>query len=161
MLDETANEIRAIGDDQRLRVLLAEVCSITRMGFAAIARVTDTRWIACQVLDRIDFGLNPGDELELKTTICSEIRELGEAVVIDHVATDDEWQTHATPIMYGFQSYTSFPIMVDGRHFFGTLCAIDPEPRPAINTESIKSQMEGFADRAAQILGERLSKGLV
>ncbi|MDB5687465.1 MAG: hypothetical protein JWR77_2054, partial [Rhizorhabdus sp.] len=72
MKDELAAEAAAQGDDDELRSILEEVCRITQMGFAAVARVTEDRWIACQVLDRIQFGLNPGDELDLKTTICDE-----------------------------------------------------------------------------------------
>jgi signal transduction histidine kinase len=97
------------------------------MGFAAVARVTEDRWVACAVRDEIDFGLKPGGELKVETTICDEIRASGEAVIIDHVAQDAEFHDHHTPAMYGFQSYISVPIML-GDEFFGTLCAIDPRP---------------------------------
>ena len=30
--------------------------------------------------------------------------------------------------MYGFKSYISFPIILQTGEFFGTLCAIDPNP---------------------------------
>ncbi len=79
--------------------------------------------------DEIDFGLKPGGELEVQTTICHEIRQSGRAVVIDEVATDAAFCGHPTPARYGFQSYISVPIR-RGRDgdFFGTLCAIDPRP---------------------------------
>src|SRR3546814_15666277 len=82
------------------------------MGFAAVARVTEDRWIACQVFDKIEFGLTPGGELELATTICNEIREHGQAVVFDDATVDPEWRTHPVPILYGFKSYASFPIFL-------------------------------------------------
>ena len=97
--------------------MLKRVCRETGMGFAAVARVTDERWIACQVEDRIDFGLKPGDELELKTTICEEIRCSGRGVYIDEVAGHPDWQTHHTPTLYGFQSYISVPIVRGRRQF--------------------------------------------
>ena len=53
----------AVGDDDRLRSVLEEICALTGMGFAAVARVTEQRWIACQVLDRIDFRMDHGHEL--------------------------------------------------------------------------------------------------
>jgi hypothetical protein len=59
------------------------------MRFAAVARVTEDRWIACSVLDEIDFGLQPGGELKVETTICDEIRQSHQAVVIDNVAEDE------------------------------------------------------------------------
>jgi GAF domain-containing protein len=110
-----------------VEAMLREVCDLTGLGFAAIARVTDKHWVACQVHDRIEFGLQPGDELDLKTTICDEIRQCGWHVIIDHASGHPDWRTHHTPAMYGFESYISVPI-VRGDGFFGTLCAIDPAP---------------------------------
>ena len=43
--------------------ILDVVCRLTGMGFAAVARVTEDRWIACAVRDEIAFGLTPGSEL--------------------------------------------------------------------------------------------------
>ena len=98
------------------------------MGFAAVARVTEGRWVACSVLDQIDFGLKPGGELKVETTICHEIRQSGQGVVIDNVAEDEVYCGHPTPAMYGFQSYISMPIIRRDGTMFGTLCAIDPKP---------------------------------
>lgn len=106
--------------------ILSVICRTTGMGFAAVARVTEDRWIACAVQDEIAFGLKPGGELKVETTICHEIRQSREPVVIDHVAEDTVYCEHATPRMYGFQSYISMPIFLSDGRFFGTLCAIDP-----------------------------------
>ncbi|MEI9927151.1 MAG: GAF domain-containing protein [Sphingomonas sp.] len=143
-------DIETIRRMPTVEAMLAEVCEITGMGFAAIARVTADRWIACQVLDRIGFGLDPGDELELKTTICDEIRASGNAVFIDHVGSDPNWRTHHTPALYGFESYVSVPIVRADGDFFGTLCAIDPAPR----TRSLAQAMPRLERFAAEIAGE-------
>ena len=108
--------------------ILQVVCHATGMGFAAVARVTEGRWVACSVLDQIDFGLKPGSELKVETTICHEIRQSGQGVVIDNVAEDEVYCGHPTPAMYGFQSYISMPIIRRDGTMFGTLCAIDPKP---------------------------------
>ena len=108
--------------------ILEVVCRTTGMRFAAVARVTEDRWVACSVLDEIDFGLKSGGELKVETTICDEIRQSRQAVIIDNVAEDAAWCQHATPAMYGFQSYISMPIILADGSFFGTLCAIDPRP---------------------------------
>lgn len=94
------------------------------MGFAAVARVTDDRWIACQVLDNVNFGLAAGGELEVETTLCHEIRQHREAIAIDDAAADQTYCAHHTPRIYGLQSYISVPIILPGDRFFGTLCAI-------------------------------------
>ena len=104
------------------------------MGFAAVAPVTEERWIACAVKDDIQFGLKPGGELKVETTICHEIRQSGTPVIIDHVAQDQAFCGHPTPAMYGFQSYISVPIVrADG----SLLCAIDPRPAVLRTPETI------------------------
>lgn len=117
--------------------ILDLICRATGMGFAAVARVTDTRWITCSVLDNIAFGLQPGSELELETTICHEIRQSRTAVIIDHVAEDPCFRDHHTPRKYGFQSYISVPIVLPDGRFFGTLCAIDPRPMQVSRPEIV------------------------
>jgi len=117
--------------------ILDVVCRTTGMRFAAVARVTEDRWVTCAVLDQIEFGLKSGSELKLETTICHEIRQSGTAVIIDHVAEDAAFSNHHTPAMYGFQSYLSMPIHLRDGTFFGTLCAIDPEPAKLNNPATI------------------------
>jgi signal transduction histidine kinase len=121
-------DVEAIGRIDAVPAILDLVCRVSGMGFAAVARVTEDRWIACSVKDEIGFGLAPGGELEVETTICHEIRQCRQAVVIDHVAEDVAWRDHHTPARYGFQSYISVPIVLADGRFFGTLCAIDPKP---------------------------------
>jgi signal transduction histidine kinase len=107
------------------------------MGFAAVARVTEQRWIACGVRDEIEFGLRPRDELKIETTICNEIRSHRAAVAIDDVEKDGVYCGHPTPALYGFKSYTSVPIILPNGEFFGTLCAIDPRPARVNNPATI------------------------
>ncbi|HZH94421.1 MAG TPA: GAF domain-containing protein, partial [Flavisolibacter sp.] len=117
--------------------LLDVICQTTGMGFAAVARVTQDRWIACHVRDDIQFGLVAGDELKVETTICDEIRGTHQAVIIDHVQTSEQYCGHPTPLRYGFQSYISFPIFLKNGEFFGTLCAIDLKPAQLDNSNTI------------------------
>jgi hypothetical protein len=67
--------IDAVGRIDAVSTILDVVCRSTGMGFAAVARVSEERWIACQVLDNIHFGLEPGGELKVESTICHEIRQ--------------------------------------------------------------------------------------
>jgi signal transduction histidine kinase len=147
-------ELAAIDRIQAVPTILEVICRTTGMGFAAVARVTEDRWIACAVRDDIQFGLQPGGELKLKTTICHEIRQAGAEVVIDHVAEDETYCRHHTPAMYGFQSYISMPIVLAGGTFFGTLCAIDPRPARLNNPETI-----GMFRLFAELIGFHLSAG--
>ncbi|MBW4890020.1 HAMP domain-containing histidine kinase [Mucilaginibacter sp. HMF5004] len=130
-------DIKAISSISVVPTILDMVCHTTGMGFSAVARVTDTQWVCCSVHDKINFGIKPGGELKLETTICHEIRQSGDGVIIDHVALDPYFSTHHTPAMYGFQSYISIPIFLKDGRFFGTLCAIDPNPHKLSNPETI------------------------
>jgi hypothetical protein len=143
-----ASDIRAVSGIAAVPTILDVVCRTTGMGFAAVARVTGDRWIACSVRDDIAFGLKPGGELKVETTICDQIRQTHRAVVIDHVAADDAWCRHPTPAMYGFQSYISMPIVLPGGRFFGTLCAIDPKPAK-LNTPETVGMFKLFAELIA------------
>ncbi|MBL8575604.1 MAG: GAF domain-containing sensor histidine kinase [Mesorhizobium sp.] len=137
MPHEFQTDIDAINRIAAVPTILDVVCRATGMRFVAVARVTQDRWITCSVLDNIDFGLRPGGELKVETTICHEIRQSGEPVVIDNVSEDDVFCGHPTPAMYGFQSYISMPIIRKDGTFFGTLCAIDPAPAKLRNPETI------------------------
>lgn len=115
------------------------------MGFAAIARVTEDRWVTCTTKDEIAFGLKPGDELKVETTICDEVRKYNEPVFIDDVKKDEHYSCHPTPKMYGFESYVSVPIYKQDGSFFGTLCAIDKKPA-TVKSEEVMGMFRLFAD---------------
>lgn len=151
MKDSFAASVAAQGQDAHIRAIVAETARITHAGFVAIARVTEDRWIACQVSDEMEFGLKAGDELDVETTICNEIRECAHAIVIDHVDADPQWRTHPAPALYGFQSYASFPIFLRDGSFYGTLCAIDREPR-ALSARTMVAVLKKQAGRVADIL---------
>ncbi len=125
---EFALDVEAISAIPAVPVILSMVKHLTGMRFAAIARVTERHWVACAVDDSINFGLKPGGELVLESTICHEIRQHQQPVVFGHASADPHFATHHTPLTYGLESYISIPIVqADGR-FFGTLCAIDSVP---------------------------------
>jgi GAF domain-containing protein len=149
--DGFAQSVAAQGDQPEIERILYEVCEVTGMGFAAVARVTEERWIAAQVVDKIEFGLKPGDELEISTTICNEIRQSGQQVVIDSVAEDMAWRTHPVPILYGFKSYASLPIVLSDGSFWGTVCAIDPQPR-TLSAGQVVTALQDFAKRLGALL---------
>jgi len=143
-----SEDVAAIARIDAVPKILEVVCRTTGMGFAAVARVTEDRWVACAVLDEIQFGLKPGGELKVETTICNEIRQSGQPVIIDHVADDEVFCRHPTPSIYGFQSYISMPIADPRGGFFGTLCAIDPRPARLKRPEVVQ-MFRLFADLIA------------
>jgi len=139
---DTIREIAAVP------TILDVVCSTTGMGFAAVARVTSERWVACGVRDTIQFGLQPGDELDVETTICHEMRQHQQPIIIEHVAAHEVFCNHPTPALYGFQSYIGMPIILADGRFFGTLYAIHSEPR-ILNTQTTIGMFRLFAEMVA------------
>ncbi|WP_193337583.1 GAF domain-containing sensor histidine kinase [Devosia beringensis] len=131
--------------------ILNVVCEATGVGFAAVARVTEDRWVTCQVLDNVDFGLKPGDELKVETTLCHQVRQDHREVVIDHVSQDPLYADHHTPRIYGLQSYISVPIILPDGSFFGTLCAMDSAPAKLDNPVTI-GMLRLFAELIAHHL---------
>lgn len=145
------NDIDAIARSRAVPTLLETVQLATGMGFTAIARVTTSRWVTCRAVDNISFGLTPGDELDVESTLCHEVRQYDREIVIDDVHEDPNYVDHHCPARYGFRSYISVPIRRADGSFFGTLCAIDPEPRK-LNDDRILSMFRLFA----KLVGESL-----
>lgn len=121
-------DIDIINRIDHLPDMLAVICTMTGMRFSAVARVTEERWVACLVRDGIALGLEAGAELPVKSTLCDEVRQTRQPIIIDHVATDAIFASHHTPALYKFQSYISVPISLPDGEFFGVLCALDPAP---------------------------------
>ena len=141
-------DVEAIQQLDAVPKILDSLGRITGMGFVAIARVTSERWTCCAVRDSINFGLKEGGELRVETTICSEIRQHGEPVVINDTEVEAAFYDHPTPKMYGFRSYISTPIMLSDGTFWGTLCAIDPRPRE-LNRPEIVGVFQLFGELIA------------
>ena len=157
MAHDIQNDIDTMQGIAAIPAILEMVCRTTGMGFAAVARVTEERWVACQVLDNIGFGLPAGGELDVETTLCHEVRQLREVIVIDNVAEDPVYCQHHTPRLYGLQSYISVPVILPDGRFFGTLCAIDAKPAKLSDPQTVTmfklfTDLIGFQFDAAEKL---------
>ena len=146
-----AGDVAAIGRLQAVPRILEAVAHLTGLRFAAVARVTDTRWTACAVHDQMNFGLHPGGELVLETTICNEIRHSHKPVIFGHASVHPRFRDHPTPKLYGFESYVSVPIFRTDGTLFGTLCAIDSHPAVFEDDQVIKA-----LDLFGQLIGAQL-----
>ncbi|WP_428148971.1 GAF domain-containing sensor histidine kinase [Brevundimonas sp.] len=131
--------ITAIGRIDTVPSILEVCCRVTGMGFAAVARVTETEWTACAVRDEIAFGLAVGGQLDVQTTLCDAVRSERDTIVFDHAAEDPRYADHHTPRLYGLQSYISTPIIRSDGRVFGTLCAIDPDPHHVSKPETVET----------------------
>jgi len=147
-VDDLAADLELIQSLPVVRKMLDIALRSTGMGFAAVARVTEGRWFACEVLDNVKFGLKAGGELPIETTLCNEVRQQTCIIAFDDALVDPVYADHHTPRMYGLRSYISVPIVLPDESFFGTLCAIDAGPHKVNNPEVIGT-FELFADLIA------------
>jgi len=153
--EEIARDIAAVGRLEVVPTLLDVLSETTGMGFTAVARVTDKTWTLCAVKDDINFGLKPGGQLELETTLCIESKRSRSAIVIDHASQDPRYHNHHTPRFYKIESYISVPIVFSGGRYFGNLCAIDPRPAKVMDPKVI-----GMFQRFATLIGQQLENEL-
>jgi phosphoserine phosphatase RsbU/P len=128
MADPLAQDVAAIARISAVPTILRTMRALTGLRFTLISRVTPERWVACAVHDEIDFGLKPGGELDVATTLCTEVRASRQPILIDHAASDPVYCTHHTPKMYAFQSYVAVPIYRRNGEYFGNICGLDPMP---------------------------------
>lgn len=145
---EFAHVITTVAKIEAVPLILTMVKHMTGMRFAAIARVTDSKWVACAVDDSIDFGLVPGGELVLETTICHEIRQHRKPVIFQHASEHPVYSTHHTQKTYRLESYVSIPIVRKNGDFFGTLCAIDQLPAQ-FDEQAVSATLTLFAELIA------------
>lgn len=127
-MDHLQADIAAVARIGAVPTILRVVSEITGLRLALVARVTRESWVACAVLDRMEFGLAVGDQLEVATTLCSEVRDSHEPIVIEHASREPAFCDHPTPKLYGLESYIAVPIFRPDGRYFGNVCALDSRP---------------------------------
>ncbi|MCO6383408.1 GAF domain-containing sensor histidine kinase [Oceanicola sp. 502str15] len=138
-------DIEMLAASELVGTILETVMLATNMRFAAVARVTADRWVACRTVDEVNFGIAAGDEIEIQSTFCQSVRESFGKVLFNDVATDEVYQNHPIAMKFGIVSYASIPILRSDGTFFGTLCAIDTVPRNIKHPRAV-AMLEMFAD---------------
>jgi signal transduction histidine kinase len=154
---EIARDVLAVSRLEALPTLLAVLCEITGMRFAAVARVTENTWTACAVRDEIDFGLKVGGQLAVESTLCIESKRALAPVVIDHASLDPRYCDHHTPRTYKIESYVSVPIVLATGRYFGNLCAIDPAPA-SVSDSKVIGMFTRFAALIAMQLDNEIAR---
>jgi signal transduction histidine kinase len=140
-------DISLINSIEAVPTILQVICNATGMGFAAVARVRERRWVACSVVDQIDVGLRPGFELPVENVMYDEIRTPRQEVVIDR-AVERSGMGHPILAVYGIKSYISMPIILRDGSLFGALCASDRKPR-RLNVHGTVGMFKLFAELIA------------
>jgi signal transduction histidine kinase len=140
-----AADVEAIARIAAVPTILRVVSESTGLRFVLVARVTDETWTCCAVLDRMNFGLGVGGHLDVATTLCSEVRDSHQPIVIEHASQEPDYCDHPTPKLYGLESYIAVPIFRKDGTYFGNLCGLDSAPA-RLRDEKTLPMMRLFAD---------------
>lgn len=114
-----------------LSVILRLAKEVTGLRFAAVAKVTDSQWIAVAVADSAHLDIRPGDERPVASTLCNEVRLRRRSLVYGEGMQKLQYAGYAALIRLeqrGLHSHISVPIITADGRFVGTLCGIDPLP---------------------------------
>ena len=155
--EDIARDVAAVSKLEAVPTLLEVLCETTGMRFAAVARVTESTWTACVVKDDIKFGLRPGGQLDLESTLCIESKRAGAPIFIEQASKDPRYCNHHTPLLYKIESYASVPIVLPNGRYFGNLCAIDPAPAQVADPKII-NMFKRFASLIALQLDSEMSR---
>ncbi len=144
-MDHLQADVAAVARISAVPTILRVVTQITGLRLALVARVTRESWVACAVLDQMEFGLGVGDQLDVATTLCSEVRDSHEPIIIEHASREPEFCDHPTPRLYGLESYIAVPIFRPDGEYFGNICALDSAPA-ALRDDKTLAMMKLFAE---------------
>ncbi len=165
--ERVETDVEAVGRIGAIKTVLRLLLQTTGHRLAVVARVTPESWTCCAVLDEVNFGLRPGDKLEVATTFCNTVRNLGGPLLTHHARQGPRLVNHPAPRLYGIESYIAVPLHRGDGSFFGVLCALDPRPA-AVTEDKLEvfrhlgdligyqlEQEETLGQRDAQLLSAR------
>jgi hypothetical protein len=148
MSSQHAEDVARISRLEAVPTILKVITETTGLRLSLVARVTQDTWTACAVRDSMGFGLAPGDQLEVATTLCSEVRDSLQPIVIEHASADPKYRGHRTPKLYRFESYIAVPIFRKNGEYFGNVCALDSAPAKIGEAKTVE-MVKLFADLIA------------
>jgi hypothetical protein len=118
MSSSIERDIRTIQSIEAVPHIMKMLSDVTGLRFICVARVTEDNWTMCAVYDQVNFNLIPGDQLDIKTTFCSQVRKSTKAIVIEHAKKDDVYRQSEIPKMYGFEIGLFISHLQPKRRFF-------------------------------------------
>ncbi|MBD8709622.1 HAMP domain-containing histidine kinase [Pseudomonas sp. CFBP 13711] len=149
-----AIDVASIKQMESIPLILRMVKATTGLRFAAVARVTESRWIACAVDDDAGLELDVGSERVSAQTLCDQVRRMRRSLVYGegfYELTRSDYPVCAPSDIPSAQSHISIPIITADGQFFGTLCALDTAS-VVLNEQNVVTTLELFAQLIASNL---------
>ncbi|NCP17837.1 MAG: EAL domain-containing protein [Erythrobacter sp.] len=126
--------------------------SVLQTRSAAVSLVDhDRQWFKSRV--NLPFSETPRD-----IAFCHYTVERRETMVINDALLDDRFRDNKlVTAKDGIRFYAGAPLLLDNGHCVGSLCIIDPHPRPDFDDKSL-AMLEGLANLAANLLSARRNR---
>jgi signal transduction histidine kinase len=126
--NEVSQAVAAIRRIDAVPTLLEVLCEITGMRLAMVAHVRAKVWTVCALQDGLHLGITPAGPLAIRTNLGLESQASRTPIVIEQASTDPRYMNRHKRGLYQVESYVSVPIFLPSGSYFGTLCALDPQP---------------------------------
>jgi signal transduction histidine kinase len=152
---DVTQAVAAIRRIDAVPTLLAVLCEITGMRLAMVAHVSAKVWTVCAMQDDLHLGITLGGPLAIRTNLGLESQASRTPIVIEQASTDPRYMSRHKRGLYQVESYVSVPIFLPDGSYFGTLCALDPEPAK-VGQPYILSAFNRFAGLIALQLTQQL-----
>jgi signal transduction histidine kinase len=148
-------EVEIAGRIASLPKVLDVACKTGGMGFTALSRIVDQRWIACGIRDELQTGVDVGQSIALEHTLCRYVQQDLVPLAISDTTSDTRFHDHPAVRSYGFRTFVSVPIFLPDGTFFGSLSGFHYKPR----TVDIDIAVRSF-EQLANLIALNLDKEL-
>jgi len=159
--DLISDDIAFLSQTESIQHILRVLSYTTGLRISLVARVTEDSWTCCAVLDEANFGLKPGDQLEVETTFCNVVRTSNAPLLLNQAKLHPVFGDHVAIKLYNVENYIAVPLYLRDGRYFGVVCALDVVPFEANLNENtltifklfaqlIAYEMESEADRRSK-----------
>ena len=114
----------------------------SRFGMAMwfLARYRDDDWLLLNSFGE-GYDLERGDLLRWRDTLCYQrVRERGPLICTD-VSREPAYRDAPVAAQLGIGAYLGLPLTDHRGRLFGTLCALDPKPRPELDQDGAREAL--------------------
>jgi PAS domain S-box-containing protein len=106
------------------------------------------------------FGVEEGDSIPLSATCCQRMLDGRIGAVVADLADDPETRDLQVSRRLGLRAYAGVPVRLRSGELYGTLCAVDTRPHPALSARHV--ELLGFlSDLAAELIEDETEQQAV
>lgn len=131
--------------------ILKLVCQLTGMRLALVARIENKKWTTCAIYDRMNYGIEVGDRLDIDAAPFAGATDSPQRPHIGPVDPRQLPGKHDGRRLARVGSCISVPILKSDGHLFGTLCALDSK------SVSLKPDLNATLAVLAELLEHQLT----